>query len=144
MSISTVWIIALDEIAIELIDFIRDNGFPEMADLMQPYELYFFLQYSALLAANRQHKLPMTVDEYQERIRKDLRNADPKWNEFVRELVDEMYLKVSHDFPEKFEREKHFYITHGYGSTVHVDIFISEKALEIGVINIDSIAELVY
>lgn len=144
MSISTVLIIDVEDIAQELLDFIRENGFADMADLMQPHELYWFLQYSTLIRANRNHKLSMTTTEYQERICKSLRNTDPKWNEFVPELVDEMYLKVSHDFPKKFDGEKHFYITHGFGSRVHVDLFLSEKSLEMGLLNLEGISDLVY
>lgn len=137
-------IIDVEEMAQELLAFIKENGFADMADLMETHEFYWFLQYTALIRANRQHRLSMTTTEYQERIRKALRNSDPKWNEFVPELVDEMYLKVSHDFPKKFDGEKHFYITHGFGPRVHVDLFLSEKSLELGLLNLESISDLVY
>jgi hypothetical protein len=144
MSISTVLVIDVEEIALELIDFINASGFADMADLMQTHDFYWFLQYTTLIRANRHHKLSMSISEYQERIRKALRNSDPKWNDFVPELVDEMYLKVSHDFPQKFDSERHFYITQGYGPRVHVDIFLSDKALDLGIHSVESISDLVY
>lgn len=144
MSISTLWIYNIEELAGELFELIVEAGFKEMAETVTTEEMRDIIGFAAQVASNRAHKLPLTTYEYLERIRLRLRNSDAAWNEYLSEFIDEVYLGVAHEFPETVCDDLNFYEVVREASTLRLNLLVSERAISLMNINVVSIAELVY
>lgn len=144
MSISTIWVYNIEELTIELLELMAEEGFESVAKTVTVDEMRDIIRFAAQVAVNRAHKLPLTTYEYLERIRLRLRNGDAAWNEYLTDFIDEIYLGVAHEFPERVCDDMNFYEVVRDSATLRINMMVSERAIGLMDVNVGSIAELVY
>lgn len=139
MSISTIWILNLDELIEEAYDYMAAEGHRDMAeDFDQTLVLELFKDLTRI-AVNSHHIRP---DEYTQPIRERLCNYDHNKTEFIADLVDELYLKVRHEMPDPLSKEKGLYVVELKAKRLEVRMLVSAEAIDYG-LNIEPLIELV-
>jgi polyhydroxyalkanoate synthesis regulator phasin len=139
MSISTIWILNLEELVEEVYDYLVTQGRKDMAEDFGRKMILDLLKDVTVIALNASlinapEKLQSICDKFY--------TYERGCEEFINEFIDEVYLKVRHEMPEQIARSKNLYSVERNGCNLEVHLLVSEEAIGYG-FNIEPLIELV-